>query len=239
MKISRTVLRGEWRSNALFLPDSEANVGRQLFAHADIGTNKAITLVNRINAYFGLDWIARPSAFTSPAYFDNLVISCVDTRKARKEIWEGIHKESLYWLDTGNGNHTGQAILGHTAFHRASWPMRNKHVLLPTAYDLFPELLDDRIPDDDTTPSCSLAIALEKQDLMVNQTVATHALELVWQLYRNRMLSHHGFFFDCSAFRLTPLPVDKEIWKRYLQQAKNYQHLQQAKNYQPFSTRTA
>ena len=41
-----------------FDPDtvSASNLGRQLFTEAEIGQNKAIILVNRLNTVFGLDW---------------------------------------------------------------------------------------------------------------------------------------------------------------------------------------
>jgi hypothetical protein len=41
-----------------FDPDtvSEANLGRQLFTESDLGQNKALTLIHRLNIAFGLDW---------------------------------------------------------------------------------------------------------------------------------------------------------------------------------------
>ena len=43
---------------------SESNIGRQLFSEADIGDNKAICLVNRINRCYGLSWEAIPQRIT-------------------------------------------------------------------------------------------------------------------------------------------------------------------------------
>src|SRR5580704_12590954 len=36
----------------------EANLGRQLFAASEIGLNKAIALINRLNRFFGTNWKA-------------------------------------------------------------------------------------------------------------------------------------------------------------------------------------
>ena len=44
----------------VFDPDtvSEANIGRQLFSASEIGLNKAVVLVTRINRFFGGTWTA-------------------------------------------------------------------------------------------------------------------------------------------------------------------------------------
>lgn len=207
-------------------PDSvsTANVGRQLFSPSDIGVPKATALVNRINNYFGFSWDAVTSAFPyeqNENIRNNILVSCVDTRSARKRIYGHIHNHPCYWLDLGNSNHSGQAVIGNADYAARSPFQKRKYTLLPTVADLFPEILDDQLPEDDA-PSCSLAEALQKQDLLVNQVVATHALELLWQLLRHGEIQYHGFFFNANAFSLQPLPVDKQVWDRYLKHAKKY-----------------
>ena len=201
---------------------SQANIGRQLFSPSDIGQSKAHVLVNRINAYFGFRWTAKAEKFAKAGHPDNLFVSCVDSRSSRLEIYQGIATRNGYWLDLGNTNHAGQAILGNSDFGCSTWQKRKKFNLLPTVADLFPEILDTSIPDDDGTPSCSLAEALAKQDLVVNQIVATHATELLWQLLRHGEIQHHGFFFDARAFSLQAMPARPESWARLLKQAKRY-----------------
>lgn len=209
---------------------SRANVGRQLFSPSDIGQSKAFTLVNRINQYFDLKWHAYYGAFSAEhARTSSIYITCVDTRAARKEIYDIIKDKASYWLDLGNSNHSGQVVLGNPDFCCRHHSDKKRFVLMPTVADLFPEILDTTLPDDDNTPSCSLAEALVKQDLMVNQTVATHALELLWQLLRNGEISHHGFFFDSRNFSLQPLPVDPENWARLIKRAKKYRKSATAK----------
>lgn len=203
---------------------STANIGRQLFAPADVGQNKAQVLVNRLNAYFGTDWEAVPERYgpeeSRVNYQDSkLFISCVDTRAARADIYAAIRKDAAYWLDLGNSSHTGQAILGNADFATSSWPRRKKYGLLPCVADCYPEMVDTRLAEDNV-PSCSLAEALEKQDLMVNQVVVTHALELLWQLLREGEIAYQGFFFDAKAFRLQPLRADREAWEPLVRRAK-------------------
>ena len=72
---------------------SPANCVRQPFARSEIGLNKAIVLVNRLNLFWGLKWEAvpahlRPGTFISRSYSGDdlrahIVVGCVDTRAAR------------------------------------------------------------------------------------------------------------------------------------------------------------
>jgi PRTRC genetic system ThiF family protein len=198
---------------------SEANVGRQLFAPSDVGQSKAVVLVNRINAWFGTRWRAIPARMERPhdhhaSGHGGLVISCVDTAAARIAIGTACEERgALLWLDLGNRAQDGQVILGIPAQgekHRA-YPFR-----LPTVLELFPELVTNaKKLDADDTPSCSLAEALERQHLFVNQAVVTPALQLLWQIFRFGRISWHGAFVNLATGRTTPLPIDPEAWARF------------------------
>lgn len=204
---------------------SPANVGRQLFSRSDIGQYKSTVLINRLNQYFGSQWVGVREKFNIAArsYMEraDITISCVDTRKARKEIFKQIRGKAMYWMDLGNTNHSGQAILGNADYSERGSRTKSEYTLLPTVAHLFPEIIDDQLPEDDM-PSCSLAEALEKQDLMVNQMVSTNALELLWQLLRKGEIENHGFFFNAEKFNLQPMAVDRGKWQRMLRQAKKY-----------------
>jgi PRTRC genetic system ThiF family protein len=194
---------------------SEANLGRQLFAPADVGRNKAAVLVTRVNAWFGTRWTAVPGKHEFSGEGDaGIVVSCVDTARARTAIGRhASNQRAIYWLDLGNRAADGQVVLGippWDAAHRA-YPMR-----LPTVVELFPELLSaGKVLDKDDAPSCSLAQALERQHLFVNQAVVTVALQLLWQIFRFGRTSWHGAFVNLETGRTTPLPVDPEAWKRF------------------------
>jgi len=113
----------------------------------------------------------------------------------------------------GNNLVDGQIILGQSGFGRR---LKNgEQPLLPTVTDLYPSIMDETIPEDDDGPSCSLAEALERQDLFIGQTIATFGLQLLWSLFRNGGVDHHGYFVNLKAGRVTPLPVDPETWKRF------------------------
>lgn len=194
---------------------SEANLGRQLFAPADVGCNKATVLVNRVNAWFGIKWVAIPYAFQRAQEGEpDFLISCVDTAKARVAIGKAATSQrAKYWLDLGNRAADGQMVLGVPHWDKAHKAYTFR---LPTVLELFPDLVTaSKKFDEDDAPSCSLAQALERQHLFVNQAVVTAALQLLWQLFRFGRTHWHGAFVNLETCRTTPLPVDPEAWRRF------------------------
>ena len=198
-----------------FDPDtvSEANVVRQRYSRADIGRPKSETLIHRINMACGLSWRAVADRFKAADGKNNwdVVISCVDTRKARKQLHgyafsKGFHAWN-FWIDCGNDVTTGQVVLGT--------PRAGKRDLLhhlPCATELHPALMDTTVPDDDA-PSCSALAAIKKQDLMINKMVAVHAVQMLWQLFRDGEIDHHARYFDLrsgtTATRAVPKPRER------------------------------
>lgn len=169
---------------------SETNVGRQLFSPSDVGHYKADVLVNRLNLFYGINW---GSEHADGGSYDEIEmrILCVDSRKARERIYRDRRfYEDSYWMDCGNSDTSGQVILGgHGLVH---------------PYAMFPELIDTEIPEDNA-PSCSMAEALESQDLFINQAVATHALHLIWTLLRQGGLDNQGYFINLAG-SVRPIP---------------------------------
>jgi len=77
---------------------------------------------------------------------------------------------------------------------------------LPFVTDEFGELLRQSEANTED-PSCSLAEALEKQDLFINSALAQMGCLMLWQLFRNGVTKHRGLFLNLTDFRATPLPV--------------------------------
>lgn len=192
-----------------FDPDtvSEANMGRQLFGRFDVGSSKAIVLVNRLNAFFGLDWKAHFGRYDRN---DNdrpdILIVCVDSAKARHQI-SRLSSQPEYIMDMGNRAADGQVIFGQPEWPpRANEAVRPGHVRLPSPYTVLSELIDITAPEDDT-PSCGLAEALERQELFVNQAVVTPALNILWDFFRRGELTWHGAFVNLRTGTMRPLQV--------------------------------
>ncbi|WP_213761942.1 PRTRC system ThiF family protein [Caballeronia sp. dw_19] len=184
---------------------SEANIGRQMFSPADVGQYKSVVLVHRLNAFFGLDWHARPI----PASLQEVIhvgpgiaIMCVDSAAARAKLEPALSRAAGYVMDLGNRASDGQVIFGHnkSTVEDGSTPLRWPYAVLP-------ELIDTTIPEDDT-PSCGLAEALERQELFINQAIVTPALGILWEFFRHGRLSWCGAFVNLKTGHVRPLPVD-------------------------------
>lgn len=202
---------------------SPVNCVRQPFCRSEIGMNKAIVLVNRINLFWGLDWQAIPQALTpqtlAPAYAGyserhlrpDIVIGCVDTRAARAVIAKSVTGSSTtgYWLDYGNHATGGQFVLGEPLNARN----KRSRLRLRTAAELYEELINPDL-DDDHEPSCSAIEALDRQEPFVNTCLAQHALALLARLFRYGQIAHHGGFVDVSTSRSVPLAIDPLLWRR-------------------------
>lgn len=199
-----------------------ANLGRQLFTTAELGQYKAVTLINRINRFFGTNWKADTIRFDSklqgqPSEFMSAItISCVDNAEARFEIAKILtaisssyhgRSRALYWMDYGNSRVSGQVIL--STLDKIKQPASEQYHpidTLPMVTEEFKELL--QAGEADQTPSCSLAEALTKQDLFINSTLANCGASLLWQLFREGILFNRGFFLNLQEFRTQPIKVN-------------------------------
>jgi PRTRC genetic system ThiF family protein len=222
---------------------SSANPGRQRFYKADVGLHKAVLLVHRANAAYGLRWAAVPEAYTGqPAAptreggdsrpFD-ILITCVDTARARREIHRACTSEGAgraayehsqywdnggapgYWLDLGNGLSNGQVVLGQfetppgLTVPKARRVDRLPHMTrLPHIIDLWPgEYAPDADAADEAEPSCTLAQSLSRQDLFINKAIALKAADLLWRLLRDREIDCQGWWVNLREGD-QPMPIE-------------------------------
>ena len=207
---------------------SPTNCARQPFAWSEVGHNKAIILVNRINMFWGLKWEAVPvhlkqGTFISRNYTGDdlrahIVIGCVDTRAARAVIRECTSRWSRarYYLDIGNTSDSGQFILGEPL----NQVNRRSRTRLRTVGELYPESVDGSL-DDDGFPSCSAADSLSRQEPFVNQVLAQHALALLARLFRYGSVSYHGGFINLREGIGGRLAVDPFLWRRLRRRCKS------------------
>lgn len=171
---------------------TEANCARQLFAEQEIGMNKAVALVTRINRFFGTGWFGVPMEYNETVLTTNVYFTCTDTVASRLKFieqsrkWDrnitGHEKQPYYWIDCGNGRNTGQVWL--TALSFAGGQLKN-------AYELY------GVPEEQPNEaSCSLPEALEKQDLFINTFIAATACQTLWQLFRHVWIENQGNFIN-------------------------------------------
>lgn len=211
---------------------SPANIGRQLFSPADIGQNKAVLSVTRVNRFFGYEWQAQPRRFNlkyirynQPGSSANITITCVDSAKARIGIAKILkplstrepYERQFYWLDYGNLQKTGQVVLGtigeidqhkntgaeshngrNSKYREGVWKLKNVIELLPQI---------KKVREKNQGPSCSLAQALNKQDLFINSTLANLGLNLLWKLFREGRISNQGCYLNLDTISVNPIKI--------------------------------
>jgi PRTRC genetic system ThiF family protein len=213
---------------------SPANMGRQLFSPADIDSYKCITLIGRINRFFGTDWEGVPLSYNinSKIKSANITISCVDTGKARKEIKQKLfqlaadnkpvstssgfmidvylepYEKPYYWMDFGNMTDRGQVVIGSVV--KINQPKQSEFdckTSLPTVDKLHPDIFKDN-KKDDQGPSCSLAEALNKQDLFINTNLANMGLGILWKMFREMRIRYHGCYVNLETLSVNPIKIN-------------------------------
>lgn len=193
---------------------TEANIGRQLFCHSDVGQDKASVLTSRVNTFFGLTWDSVCSRYPISDETANITISCVDNVGSRITIGKHLRNHArthqdqarpIYWLDFGNQRDRGQVVLG--TIQNIRQPEKSKYETvgeLPPI-DRFVDL--STINDEDSGPSCSLAEALSKQDLFINSTLAQIGCALLWKLMTDGAVSTNGAYLNLSTMNVNPIKI--------------------------------
>lgn len=182
---------------------SGVNVVRQNYAPAEVGRNKAVSLVTRINCSLGTAWQGVPLACSADhlaALRPQVLITCTDTRVSRRDLGKVAASLRIsYWLDTGNAEHTGQVVLSEPG---ASGPH------LPGPLETHAGFLKG---DAEDGPSCSALEALSRQDLMINREVALQATRLLWRLLCDGFTETRGCYIDTKAGQVMPVPIEAQM----------------------------
>lgn len=208
----------------LYDPDivTEANIGRQLFGYSDLGLNKAACLITRVNNFFGNDWRVVPKLFPTSSkeierdQLANITITCTDNIKSRLDMAKLLkavpqngytdYSTPLYWMDFGNSQHSGQVVMG-TLPKTIKQPTSNLYKTVPSLKTITQYVKYSAVKESDSGPSCSLAEALEKQDLFINSTLAQLGCNILWKMFREGMIEHHGLYLNLSTMKVNPIVV--------------------------------
>jgi PRTRC genetic system ThiF family protein len=175
---------------------SESNIGRQAFYPSDVGKYKSDVLITRINRSFQLNWGSRSQYVKEETFLPyNIIISCVDNMAARRIIEKNVKHDqtqnpmhqSFLWMDFGNSKDHGQAIMVN---------LYNKERIS----DFWPTFKSQK-DEDDNTPSCSLAEAIEKQDLFINQTLASLGSDLLYKYLTSEIIENRGVFLNLRTLK--------------------------------------
>lgn len=184
------------------------NVGRQLFSEADVGKNKAQVLAGRFSAVFGLQIAAFPEMLGSDRRMASagygILIGAVDSAAGRQALSDQIQKYGWrLWLDCGNHESSGQVVVGseyrrHEMFGALKLP--GLCARLPTAPVLYGELLKEAPirPRAD----CAAAMQDNAQSLMVNQMMASIALQYLYGIVIKRRLTTFQTVVDLDSLAM-------------------------------------
>ena len=169
----------------------EKNLVRQNFIPADLGENKAKVLAERYSSVFGLETEYVPSFVeTEPALIDLLspqylwsdtypdcplleqvvLLGAVDNNKSRQLCNRIFYRaKELIYIDSGNGEHTGQVVCG---------VRRGGRTYYPPIGAVFPDVLEetDKFP---TELSCAEASVSAPQSIAANITAAAAVVDMV------------------------------------------------------------
>lgn len=192
------------------------NVGRQDFHAQEVGLPKAEALTRRYNRYWGTAFrcvpqrlkasdigkgkLIPPGSLNEPT----LIIGAVDSGASRQAIHNAVLKASnrgarraIYWLDSGNSEHSGQIVWGnsHSSDDIGALESAIACEYLPYPTLLFPELLED---EPEPEPGC-VEMAPNPQSLLINSFMGTLAVQMLAQMLEGELNTHyisvdlHGF----------------------------------------------
>ena len=107
-------------------------------------------------------------------------------------------------MDFGNTQGTGQVVLG-TVPKKIKQPVSELYKTVDSLKVITKFVKYARVKEEDSGPSCSLAEALEKQDLFINSTLAQLGCNILWKMFRNGMIEHHGLFLNLDTMKVNAI----------------------------------
>lgn len=172
----------------------EKNLIRQNFSPADLGENKARVLAERYASVFGMEAAYVPSfvedldtlmKLITPRGWELeehscrrtmemvLLLGAVDNNRSRQLCHEAFYQsDNLIYIDSGNGEFSGQVVCGVRA--------KGRTIFRPVG-KVYPEMLKapDKFP---TELSCAEAAQADPQSIAANITAATAVVNMVYNI---------------------------------------------------------
>ena len=210
-------------------PDTveEKNIGRQNFAPAEIGLNKAYALAGRYNLAFGLEIAVVAGQFKQSLASEwrynryngdiLLLVGAVDNADARREIARVSTHRQVWWLDAGNDLHSGQVLIGNDRKVTIDGTGLCTHLPRPSVQE--PELMKEPPPVVQTDEqSCAARLAAETQSLMINQAMGGWLGLYAYRLLLGRDLDIQATYIDLAGGSVRSVPVTGQ--RQRIQKAK-------------------
>ena len=191
---------------------SQSNIGRQAFYPFDLHRPKAQCLVERFNAFGNVNWSYRNERFDKDSlehsYNGVVVFGCVDNVAGRKAIHNAFsNTDNCLWVDAGNDKDSGNVIMGMSA------RVNKELTYLPSVVDLYKEQIENHV--DNNKDSCSALDAINKQCFGINDMIASHSIQFLWQLIRYGKVDYQGVSLNLKTGACAPIHANKETWSMY------------------------
>lgn len=202
----------------------EKNLIRQNFIEQDIGRNKAQVQAERYSAAFGIECEYKPDfieteeelkSLTTPDFYAHpysgvpesqrvILLGCVDNNKSRQLCHKifNIQKDLIY-IDSGNGEHTGQVVCGVRQNGR-------------TTYKPIGSLYSDVLKEEDKFPSelsCAERAVSAPQTVTANLTAATAMIGFLYNLLIVGELNTRYITFSSKQINMRAEMVKKRKYK--------------------------
>ncbi len=145
----------------------QKNLVRQNFTPADLGENKAQVLAERYSSVFGME------TEYVPDFVEVILLGAVDNNKSRQLCHRVFTQaKELIYIDSGNGEYTGQVVCG---------VRRSGRTYYPPIGVVYPDVLEetDKFP---TELSCAEASVSAPQSMAANITAATAVVDMIYNI---------------------------------------------------------
>lgn len=228
------------------------NQFRQAFYEGDLGQFKAQVLAERLARNYGREVAYSVYPYTKEFHqrlfgygTGGLILGCVDNPAARRAIADGYESAWTsyrgrgsqpmfpWWVDAGNGEHSGQVRVGNTTSPTEAFYKEGicTHLPLPTVQE--PGLLLPAAePAEAPALDCAEAVSAVDQSPTINQAMATLVLEMVSRILMGN-LTYLAALIDLEVGFMRTIAVDPPTVARMTGQdvlalmAKGSSHLSQ------------
>lgn len=195
----------------------QKNLVRQNFIAADLGRNKAQVLAERYSSAFGMETLyvpefieniekltelVKPDVYYPSQYsykrLEGLVIliGAVDNNKSRRLCHQVFQNtDNLIYIDSGNGEYTGQVVCGIR---------RNGRTFYKPVGDIYPDVLSDtdKFP---TELSCAEAAVSAPQSIASNIMAATAVVSYLYNILVLGNIEVRSVTFSTRTVNLKPI----------------------------------
>ena len=109
-------------------------------------------------------------------------------------------------MDFGNAQTTGQVIMG-TVQKKISQPKSKLYKTVESLKVITQYVKYSAVKVEESGPSCSLAEALQKQDLFINSTSAQLGCNILWKMFRQGTIEYQGLYMNLDTMKVNPIAV--------------------------------